>query len=541
MNKIYVSGNYIIVEFFDGEISSFASVFSVYDESISKYTLNDTSTGGVLEIDFQDVGTWFNEFGTTSFTLETLRSFLETNSGEPTVGGGGGAVDSVNGNTGDVTLTSDNLPVDSSGFTGNLTIDDNTLQDVLDKFDSFEGVDNSKKEEYIYNSSTERVLPYLYESIGWGQATKLPRTNFVSLTDHNDETDAMVDILTWVKNDTAIEKAITCALMQGDFLTANRSNGTNLINTFNTWLSAIPNDTPILWCNGNHDLAEDDIQALADRPSNQVLRDGIHTPLYNRLPQTYKDAFTWGTPTDAMYYKCDVPDTDVRVIAMNQFEYPIVAGSNGRVLKYSATGQYENGSLTYGFNVYYSQDQIEFIINQLESVTASQTVILMTHISIGTESDTDGDKNALSNHNARLRDLIRAYNSHSVGSITFEAIDEISSYTVNYDFSTHNDTWSDILNIRGHEHNFDYDTLPENNGVGTTTSIQCMSTGNTSPYIGINGDSISNYGADILSIKESAKELYIVRYGSRNTIAETGDPIGTDKHGFNFITNPITL
>lgn len=432
--------------------------------------------------------------------------------------------------------------------------------------------DISQQTLAMFNDSSIKVLPYLYkEGLNWTQNTKIPRTNLLMLTDHNDEPLAMRRALQWVYSDGAVSKAIPCALLQGDFLTAFQTTSKQaLYNIFTNWLSGKPNDLPILWSYGNHDLGEDAISDISHRPLDSELRTNIFDLMYNLLPADYQANFVWGG-TDRLYYRCDIPNTNIRVISLNQFEYPLMSGTGGRTLKYSATGQYESNVLTYGFNMYYSKDQIQFLYDQLtETGVSGKTVILMTHIPIGDTRDnanaadfvahpTAGDgtgQNALENHNIALRHFLKKYNEGGVTTVTFNNSADIASDTngnnntvlhnnETYDFSVANSKvgTTKILNVRGHVHNFAFDNLETDAEGDITPSIQNMSAGEASPFIDINNgiSTVSDYGADIISINEDNDEVYVVRYGSRKTQYGSKDPIGTDDYGFNFITRPIQL
>lgn len=394
----------------------------------------------------------------------------------------------------------------------------------------------TENDRYMFGSSTEKVLPYLYKSVDWQQTTKIARTNFISLTDNNDEPNSLSKVMSWVESDSAIKLAIKCALMQGDFVTSyGITSLQNFADIIDVAFAAIPSDLPILWIPGNHCLGLDSLSSFSLAPTANNLRTLLFDRFYDRLPQDYKNAFVTGDATDAMYYYCDVPDTNVRVIGLNQFEYPLVEGL-GRPLKYSGTGIYSNGSVVAGFNTYFTEAQFNFLINALLTTPANGSVIIMTHIDIMSHTDNNGELNALGNSNIALRAVLASYRNRTAVEIVVDAIDELPSFTLNTDFTGRSS--SGALHIKGHIHNYRHDVIKD---AGDLNSIQCMAIGNTSPYVGIDGDSVSNYGADILSLDEERDELYVVRYGSRRTVAATGKAIGQEEHGFNFLRRPLKL
>ena len=103
MNKIYRSGNYIIVETENGVNSEFAISKTVYTSRENPQTNNfefvlvETGVGsdasGKIRIQEDDVdaGDWFLEDGITEYTVESLTTFLRENTGFNPASGGSGA------------------------------------------------------------------------------------------------------------------------------------------------------------------------------------------------------------------------------------------------------------------------------------------------------------------------------------------------------------------------------------------------------------------------------------------------------------------
>ena len=86
MNKLYISGNYIIAEQdINGviRVTEYAQndcVYKLSDNTIY-YEIKEQIGEGRLIINVADIPTWFDEAGTTAFTEATLVTFLRTNTG----------------------------------------------------------------------------------------------------------------------------------------------------------------------------------------------------------------------------------------------------------------------------------------------------------------------------------------------------------------------------------------------------------------------------------------------------------------------------
>ena len=96
MNKLYVSGNYVIAEDSRGvhEYPLSRSVYSLVANPAG-YVIKEQIDTGELVIRTADIGNWFDEFGEKAFTEETLVKFLRNNTGcmtlpRPGLVGGGG-------------------------------------------------------------------------------------------------------------------------------------------------------------------------------------------------------------------------------------------------------------------------------------------------------------------------------------------------------------------------------------------------------------------------------------------------------------------
>lgn len=389
--------------------------------------------------------------------------------------------------------------------------------------------------KYIYAASADRIMPYLWKSIDWGQATKEPKTCFLSLTDCNDEEGGLTNVLEFRESDAALQAAIKFAIFQGDAVTTYAiTSAQDFIDRIATTFDAITTDLPILHCKGNHCLGLDGLTNFSLAPSHATIKTELVDKFYDRLPQNYKDATTRGTG-DAAYYYTDVPDTNLRVISLDQFEYPIVDGTaQGRAIKYSGAAIFNgNPSPVAGFNVYYTEAQLNFLINALNTMPTTHTALILTHIPINSTTDNNGDLNALGNSNIALRAILESFKDATSVAVNVDAIDEIGAFTVNTVFSGRSN--SKIAIFEGHIHDSNHYKI------GNINVIRNQAIGNTAPYASLDGDTVSKYGADIMCLNEDTNELMIVRYGTRRTIKGTLRPIGTDYSGFSFVTNPLKL
>jgi surface protein len=87
MNKIYLSGNYVIVEK-DGNVYEYPRTLSVYTIQGSNYVIKERIDDGQFVLPIADIGTYFDEAGAVAYTEATLVTFLRENTGFKTAGGG---------------------------------------------------------------------------------------------------------------------------------------------------------------------------------------------------------------------------------------------------------------------------------------------------------------------------------------------------------------------------------------------------------------------------------------------------------------------
>lgn len=84
MNKLYIEGNYLIIE--DTRtgtvVSNFIALSSTYSLVVEPdgYIINTVGRDGIVILT-ADIGTWFDEAGVVPFTEATLITFLRLNTG----------------------------------------------------------------------------------------------------------------------------------------------------------------------------------------------------------------------------------------------------------------------------------------------------------------------------------------------------------------------------------------------------------------------------------------------------------------------------
>ena len=80
--NIAISQNYIVIDRENGEGLLVFPFSSIYLESLESFTIRVEPRSDIFEIQFSNVGDWFTDAsGATAFTEETLRTFLQTNTG----------------------------------------------------------------------------------------------------------------------------------------------------------------------------------------------------------------------------------------------------------------------------------------------------------------------------------------------------------------------------------------------------------------------------------------------------------------------------
>ena len=201
------------------------------------------------------------------------------------------------------------------------------------------------------------------------------------------------------------------------------------------------------------------------------------------------------------YFDQDVNGKKFRYLVINEYDLPETINENG-ARKYSGTADY-SGKVTVTFATYISQNQFEFIKQVLSSTPDDYILLFVKHTPSGDSAQAKSD--------IALKNIIKAYKERTKGSVTVDALDEIPSYTIEYDFSTK--TESHILVINGHSH---YTWWEEDESYGTLRlQGTCLGTsGNNARFL----NSSTEANCDILSIETEKNEAYLLRYGvAKNT------------------------
>jgi surface protein len=94
MNKIYLSGNYVIVEK-DGNVYEYPRTLSVYTIQGTNYVIKERIDDGQFVLPIADIGNYFDEAGAVAYTEATLVTFLRENTGFKTAGGGSPATEFI--------------------------------------------------------------------------------------------------------------------------------------------------------------------------------------------------------------------------------------------------------------------------------------------------------------------------------------------------------------------------------------------------------------------------------------------------------------
>lgn len=353
---------------------------------------------------------------------------------------------------------------------------------------------------YISNKSTENCAHNMCQVLDWNKKT--PRFNMALACDFHQEVRCFEDLCYWTK-DKAIETCLSSIVVAGDYLSSGQAY------TEEQWkekAKAVIDATrhtnkPVLFCQGNHDK---NWEQAGNNPtlvmSDAIVKENIYMPAYNRLSETDKQNFHFpdNGVEDALYYYFDqdINGKIFRYLVINEYDLPETLNENG-VRKYSGTADY-TGKVTTAFATYISQKQFEFIKQVLTDTPDEYIVLFVRHTPSG---DTP-----LANSGTALKGIVKAYKEKTSGSVTIDALDDIPSYTINYDFSSKSE--SHIIVINGHSH----ETWWKEDASYGTLRLQgtCLGTsGNNARFL----NSSTEANCDILSIDTSKNEAYLLRYG----------------------------
>lgn len=229
-----------------------------------------------------------------------------------------------------------------------------------------------------------------------------------------------------------------------------------------------------------------------------------------------------------MYYYADLllNNKKVRLFALDESEYPIVFTSEGH-LKYSmcSTGYGSGGAVIGGFNSYYSEKQLKFLVGALASCENDTLFIIMNHIDYTFRPDSG--KGGLAKCREALRAIIKGFRENSKGSATVETLEGIPSYTINFDFSSKSGNHP-LVHFHGHDHQL---KITKDTDMGNVWSIMNVCGGTPSGQLkAVN--SIMKYGVDITSINETDWKAYMLKFGYAPFL-------NTQGNGFSKVDDPM--
>ena len=379
---------------------------------------------------------------------------------------------------------------------------------------------NNSLAEKIGDVSTQNCLPYICFGRSSNEKANYYRLNIAVATDFHTDTNAFRNVCLWTK-DSLIKEALNLIICSGDW----QNNGSGM--TFDKFRQSCRlireamslTDTPILFCQGNHDKCWENNTVEGLLP-NQNLREWLYNPMYERLSQEDKNNFKWGNTTNCLYYSLRKTFSNggkvlnVKYIAVDEYELPILEGTNG--LKYNATGGVGDNP----FSTYISKEQMQFIVDELTSAEDSDLVIIFKHTPTGDSS--------LAGSNEALANVIKGYHDRISGSVSVDALEDIDAYIIPYDFSNKSETH--ILLITGHTHNSE---LKFDEVYGCYKMVGCATSWYGGELVKCE-NSITETNCDIASIHPSSKELYTIKYG----VAKKAN--GEIEGWFN-LDNPIKL
>ena len=394
---------------------------------------------------------------------------------------------------------------------------------------------NLELRKYINKRSSEKCLPYMASGYN-----KEPNFNMAIASDFHTEIQPLDILAHWVKDSAGAKKFLTLIHAAGDFVT---SGGTITKEQYKKKIAqnlACFKDVeiPFLCCQGNHDYNWE----CADRggtfleyiPTDAEVREWLYDKLYERLSVDNKD--NWHFPDDnptALYYYYDVPIHKVRIISLNEFEFPrtIVNVEGTDYWKYCGTKRYYSGTLFqkngyehyYGFDNYFSEKQLRWLVTTLSTTPEDYTVIFVRHFVWSNDA-------GLANSNLALANIVRTFMDKSKGSSSIDALDNVPAYRVEYDFTARKEAHG--ICICGHVHTHSFRKNEDLNCyvlINTCTGV----IGNDEVRI---SDDVTAVACDILSIG-SDKKACSVRYG----LVAAVEGSDMDENGNSYTENRIQI
>lgn len=394
---------------------------------------------------------------------------------------------------------------------------------------------NLELRKYINRRSSERCLPYM--ASGYNKDANF---NMAIASDFHTEIQPLEILAHWVKDSAGAKRFLTLVHAAGDFVT---SGGTITKEQYKAKidqnLACFKDvDVPFLCCQGNHDYnwecADRGGAYLENVLTDAEVREWLYDKLYERLSD--EDKNNWHFPDDnptALYYYYDVPVHKVRIISLNEFEFPrtIVNIEGTGYWKYCGTKRYYSGDLFqkngyehyYGFDNYFSEKQLRWLVATLSATPEDYTVVFTRHFVWSNDA-------GLANSNLALANIVRTFMDKSGGSSSVDTLDDFAAYKVEYDFSARKEAHGICVCGHVHAHSF-----------RKNEALNCYVLTNTCTGVIGNDevripDDVTAVACDILSIG-SDKKACSVRYG----LVAPVEGSDMDENGNSYTENKIQI
>lgn len=396
-----------------------------------------------------------------------------------------------------------------------------------------------------YSQNTLKCYGYMQQSMGDVLSLKIPRFNILCPDDFNDRINCWKEAVEWAISDAGNINSIQCIFSAGDFISAAVTTKESFDKIAKELFSYVTNiDIPALVCLGNHDIGHNGSYSAEEVPSLAEIKTMIIERMYNSLAEKFKPNCVIPSDEDACYYHYDNPSRKVRLIALNDVDLPIsfYTDENGtKHLMYS--GSHNEGVLhanakTQHNASYYSRNQLQWLVNTLQSTPSDYMIVTNNHI--GLKDMSTGDLGG--SHRAMIK-ILNAYKEKKSGSVSVTPVYKVGvngitteilvdGYTVTYDFTqtqTH-----PMLHHNGHNHNFEYYTSFEG-------SIPCIQTMCTYSVVGAAkfANGLTETSCDIISVNQNTNTMYVLRYGYYPREPHEGTHL--DMNGFNYVDEQINV
>lgn len=343
----------------------------------------------------------------------------------------------------------------------------------------------------LYNQleSSKRCIPYMYQSLGWGESTKISKFNTVYPTDCQEDNQLIVRIAQWINSDPGIKKAIKAFVVLGDCISSieiPKVSHTILMNKFMVQLASLQIDIPILYTPGNHCLNISESRTAAG-VANWYSRAELKAIYFDKLKLITPSIVLNESDPNCNYYYKDFTTEKIRMIFLNPYDYPYNEDVNA-----DGSAKYTIAQSTENFA--YSETQLNWLVSSL-NVPSNWAVIVHQHPPFVVHT------NSIGRSDLCLRDILIAFKNKTT--VTTSATSP-TIFTITGNFSTNS---GKIACFNGHEHEPTYSL---DNGI---PCVQCISGDYTNGMARITG-SVNKDAADIAAINTSNFKMSLLRYGT---------------------------